>query len=359
MLISFLVTTPLARSSQQSRIIGLDIARGLAIIGMITAHIGPFGFLGAKNPTDGYPSALFAVLAGVSMSIMASGGLKRGGKAISISRKQLILRGILLTVLAICLGLVQQSVAVVLFEISLTFMLLWWMPAVRTRWQITTVALLLLGSSVMALLSFPEQPYPLIGWVAYGAVGALLHRTFIHTQPRIHLGVGLIGIAVAALGLWVRVGDEDPATKTHLWLASTAPHSGGVFDLFFSLGAALGILGLSLYISHNPRVLLRPLQATGSMALTAYLVHILSAGPLLDHEVAQYNKEQEQLYHAGAPQVPGKTDAELYSHPLLWVGTIGGLLVFAPLWKQRFRRGPAEWAMYRSIEAIVPRSPKE
>lgn len=92
-------------SAPTKRIIGIDIARGLAIIGMITAHIGPLGFLGAHNPTDGYPSALFAVLAGVSMSIMASG-----------SRKQLVLRGVLLSLLAVVLGLVQQSIAVVLLR---------------------------------------------------------------------------------------------------------------------------------------------------------------------------------------------------------------------------------------------------
>lgn len=355
MIISLAVTTPLA---PPSRIIGLDIARGLAIIGMITAHIGPLGFLGAKNPTDGYPSALFAVLAGVSMSIMASSGLKRGGSAMSTSRKQLILRGLLLTVLAIALGIAQKSIAVVLFEIALTFILLWWMPAIGTRWQVLTVILLLVGSTIMAFLSFPEQPYPIIGWVAYGATGALLHRIFIPAHPSTHLLAGLVGVIIATAGLFSRVSDEDPATKSHLLLASTAPHSGGIFDLVFSLAAAIGVLGLSLYLSHKPHLLMRPLQAMGSMALTAYLVHILSAGPLLDHQVAPYNQEQEKLYHAGAPQVPGKTDAELYSHPLLWVGTIGGLLVFAPLWKQRYRRGPAEWAMYRSIEAVIPRNPK-
>lgn len=364
-------------SAPTKRIIGIDIARGLAIIGMVTAHIGPLGFLGAHNPTDGYPSALFAVLAGVSMSIMASG-----------SRKQLVLRGVLLSLLAVVLGLVQQSIAVVLFEISLTFMLLWWLPAVATAWQVLSVIGLLGASAVMAAVVFPNQPYPILGWMAYGAFGALLHRIFIPATPRTHLVYGLLGVAVGACGVVIRIGEGDPQLKTNLWLAATAAHSGGIFDLLFSLGAAVGVIGLSLYLGNN--CFLKPVQAMGSMALTCYLVHIISAGPLLDYQVARFNEEQAKIHQASALQVPGvptrveeeavrqseapgkpqetagaaadlggsSKEETLYSHPVLWVGTIAGLMLGASVWKARFRRGPAEWVMYRVLEAAVPRKAK-
>ena len=49
---------------------GIDLARGLAIVGMVFAHLGPTGFDGGviadytTTAFAGYPSALFAVLAG-------------------------------------------------------------------------------------------------------------------------------------------------------------------------------------------------------------------------------------------------------------------------------------------------------
>ena len=58
------------------RILGLDIARGLAILGMAGAHIGetePFQWLDPATWTDlvhGRSSILFAVLAGISIALM-------------------------------------------------------------------------------------------------------------------------------------------------------------------------------------------------------------------------------------------------------------------------------------------------
>lgn len=59
---------------------GIDLARGLAIVGMVFAHLGPTGFDGGvvadytSTAFAGYPSALFAVLAGVSLGLFHERG---------------------------------------------------------------------------------------------------------------------------------------------------------------------------------------------------------------------------------------------------------------------------------------------
>ena len=61
-----------------SRIVGIDIARCLALVGMIATHVlaarNPDGSLGfAEVVAGGRASALFAVLAGVSLALMSGG----------------------------------------------------------------------------------------------------------------------------------------------------------------------------------------------------------------------------------------------------------------------------------------------
>ena len=62
-----------------ARIVGVDIARGLAVLGMFGAHVGvqrSFDWLEPSTWSDvinGRSSILFAVLAGVSIAIISSG----------------------------------------------------------------------------------------------------------------------------------------------------------------------------------------------------------------------------------------------------------------------------------------------
>lgn len=67
-----------------SRLTGLDLARGVAVLGMYAAHLGPSSGEGLNAlfmVFDGRSAALFAVLAGVSLALMSGGREPRSGIA--------------------------------------------------------------------------------------------------------------------------------------------------------------------------------------------------------------------------------------------------------------------------------------
>lgn len=80
---------PIAGASDGSavdRLVGIDLARGLAVFGMYAAHVGPDpgegGLVGnLMELTHGRSSALFAVLAGFSILLITGRNAPKSGVA--------------------------------------------------------------------------------------------------------------------------------------------------------------------------------------------------------------------------------------------------------------------------------------
>ncbi|MEZ2122899.1 heparan-alpha-glucosaminide N-acetyltransferase domain-containing protein [Corynebacterium sp. CCM 9203] len=288
-----------------SRVAGIDVARALAIVGMMFAHIGisedSFTGNAAHILATGLPSALFAVLTGVSLGFMGQSGAIAGGECLASSRSKLYVRGMLVVVIGLALTYMQSRIAVVLMAIGIEIILL--TPAVRWRTRTLLIwwaVLFLLGAAVTTLLRLSDfypmlitLGYPLPAWLLYGITGILLHRHLIYSGPRAWTVAATIGAVVAGLGIWwwrldvLDIGHDSPFFDFHdpdltvardLFL-SAAPHSGGLGDVLVSVGAAVTTVGLCLLACHVrwAEVLLYPLRATGSMALTVYVAHVLTA----------------------------------------------------------------------------------
>nr|WP_272493960.1 heparan-alpha-glucosaminide N-acetyltransferase domain-containing protein [Corynebacterium pygosceleis] len=296
---------PPAPVGNGSRVAGIDVARALAIFGMMFAHIGVPGDSPAGDAAHllatGLPSSLFAVLAGVSLGFMGSAGAAAGGENLASSRSRLYVRGMLVVAIGLGLTYVQSMIAVVLMAIGIEIILL--APAVRWRTRTLVIwwaVLFLAGAAVTTLLRLGDfypvlitLGYPLPAWLLYGITGILLHRHLIYSGPRRWTTAAVIGAVVAGLGTWwwrldvLDIGHDSPpfdfqdpnlAVAGDLFL-SAAPHSGGLGDVVVSVGASVATVGLCLLACHARRagVLLYPLRATGSMALTVYVAHVLTA----------------------------------------------------------------------------------
>ncbi len=402
----------------KNRIHGYDLARALAIVGMVFVHLASYSFPGAAL-ASGYSSALFAVLAGVSTSLMMASGNAAGGAELGIARHRLLVRGVLIMALGIALSSVQSGVVVVLQSIA--WILLALGPV--TRWRTARVwallaGLVVVGPAVAAAASFvgfsgPELAgaYPLLAWLAYGTAGILIHRLLTHNLVAQAVAV-VVGFAAAAASYPLRYGGWEPGAGPSLVqqgdfapqepslgifllsYGSWEPHSGGVIDVLCSLLFATAIISACLLLCRAAIVCKAayPLRAMGSMALSVYVAHALTAGWLVggfvpalpvgeetdsaagpEHEMpwsvyqdkvagaADYDeyyaadaKWWDRYYAEQAELAPGEEEAlPAAGHNLAFWLTLALGSAGAMAWRMRFRRGPMETAVNRTIDAAV------
>ena len=285
---------------------GIDLARGLAIVGMVFAHLGPTGFDGGviadytTTAFAGYPSALFAVLAGVSLGLFH----ERGADDPVRTRLATLVRGVILLVAGTLMSMVQSTIAIVLSTIAVIYLLLFWLPRCKT-WVIAVIIAVLaavssVGFVLVDLVPFGFElfmpPYPVLAWLTYGAVGVLVHRFLVGNTKAQAIAV-VPALLLAAVGFVIRVNnaavvpDEllvdaaepqfDSAPLVQLLLTqSFEPHTGMFGDLLASITCAIAVICLCCLLCQVrwANILAYPLRAVGAMALTTYVAHVFIAG---------------------------------------------------------------------------------
>src|SRR5690349_16459553 len=98
------------------RIVGLDVARCLALLGMVATHVfderGPDGGLTTGQwLAGGRASALFAVLAGVTLALMTGGRTPVVGRERLAATAAIAVRALLVAVLGMALALADSGIA--------------------------------------------------------------------------------------------------------------------------------------------------------------------------------------------------------------------------------------------------------
>ncbi|WJZ03346.1 heparan-alpha-glucosaminide N-acetyltransferase domain-containing protein [Corynebacterium freiburgense] len=405
-------------AAASTRLHGIDLARALAIIGMVYAHVGPVEtntlLLKIGDAlTTGYASATFAVLAGVSLSIISH-------TPSPTTTHRLLTRGILLMAIGTFLELIQSSIVVVLVAIGIIFVLLPPVARWKTRWVLLLFLLFLtlgpLAQTIALVLhtsvDILSVPYPAFAWLTYGTLGILIHRHVVHSLAWQCL-LFIIGAGLATASVFARPHfTENITVPAPLWsYLNPEPHYGGLFDVLASCGAAAAAIACSLFITRITVRPLYPLRALGAMSLTFYVCHVLTAGPILDasnqadsavpkpgavttmtatnnskpaiaptdpmeihwHEYQalvqshdtynEFSKPELEFYNrifAEERENNKNFVAESPNHtPVFWITLISGI-IFAPIWRFFFRRGPLEWAMHHIIERSVrPEKSKE
>jgi uncharacterized membrane protein YeiB len=326
------------------RVAGVDAARGVALLGMVAVHVVPplrpdgsvsTAFLIAA----GRSSALFALLAGVGLALLAGGPTRRIGQDLTRVRLAVLVRAALLVLIGLLLGPLESGVAVILvyygllFAVAVPFLALG--PRALTGLAVGVAVVVPVLSHLLRRLlppaslavpttDFFDRPwlgsvseltltgyYPVLPWLAYllagMAVGSLRLR-----DPRVAarllvggllLAVGARAVSELLLGplggldvlrglrpelfglpldtaLTVGLFGTTPA-DSWWWLAVAAPHTATPLDLATTTGSSLAVLGLLLLVLQRPHVWAEPLVAVGGMPLTLYTLHVvLLAGPL-------------------------------------------------------------------------------
>ncbi|SES97874.1 DUF418 domain-containing protein [Geodermatophilus poikilotrophus] len=363
--------SPTVEPARPGRVTGVDVARGVALFGMMAVHVWDAIEDGAPTPSTvvagGRSAAMFAVVAGVSIAFLSGGRRRLQGRARGAAAAGIAVRALAIGLIGLLLGLLGTGIEVILPAYAVLFLL--------------AVPLLGLSSAVLGLLAaafatlgpvllvatadgelphlhatnptpltvvteplgllgalFLTGPYPVVVYLAYLCAGMAVGRLDL-TSRRVAawlLGGGLTLAVVAKtvsdvllypLGgldrLAATTGEDatallwEPEQESSWWyLALSGPHAHTTLDVVHATGSALAVLGAALLLTRVPVVdrLLRPLQAAGSMTLTLYSAHILviAVGVFDDWGLA------------------------------LYLFLVTGSLLFASLWRRRRAQGPLE-----------------
>ena len=314
-----------APASGRGRILGVDAARAVALVGMFATHIFPLragdGATLTGAVASGRASALFAVLAGVGVAL-ATGGPQRpdGARAHLGAAVALVVRGVLVGALGLTLVALDPPVAVILAYYGLLFVVaapLLRLPAtVLAAGAILACALTPVVSQLLRA-GLPDGPgeqagwpalaepgellvtlaltgyYPVLTWTTYLLAGMAVGRLDLG-RPRVAAGLLAGGAALAvaahtASALLLAAGGADAlgaeATQRRYgttpagswwWLAVDAPHSGSPLDLAATTGSALAVLGGMLLLAQWARPLVQVPSALGAAPLTIYTLHVVA-----------------------------------------------------------------------------------
>lgn len=356
------------------RIVGLDVARCIALVGMIATHslestTPDGGVTVVQQIAAGRASALFAVLAGVSLALMSGGTTPvRGAEARAVSAG-LAVRAGAIAVLGLALGGVSSGVLVILAYYGVLFLL--GIPFLR----LTARPLALLGavwvlvvpvvmhvvrrhlaeapveSPTFASLADPLQlavqltvtgSYPAVPWLGYLLVGMALGRLDL-TRWRTAWTLVVVGVGVALASWWgskvlvARPGVREELeqtltgpyaslefalqhglfgttpTGTGWWLAVDAPHSGTPFDLAATIGSSLAVIGCCLVVGRLLPTLAAVVFGAGAMTLTLYSGHLMLRSPafLPDHDTRTFLIHVAIVMAVGAAYRLGRTPGPL------------------------------------------------
>lgn len=350
----------------RSRIGGIDMARALAIVGMVMVHVGPEDAPGgdllaaAYRAPHGRASVLFVVLAGIGVSLLA-GGQDRRRRGATAGR--LVWRSIVLLPAGLWLQTRAPMVAVILQYYAVYFLVALAALRLTDRWLLVgAAASALLGPALVIRLQqvaphlyqfgVPRWSdatrivrdigvtgyYPVVVWTAPLLLGMWIGRRDLRspdTARRMVAG----GAAVAAVGFVasdVLLALLGPPTSSVDWrrLAAIVPHNEMPLWVLTSSAIAVAVLGVCVLIVRMLPTVTWPLVAFGQLALSAYVLHLL----VLDLAPAWLVRDT-----VGAA----------------WVSvtrfTVVALLL-ATAWRARAPRGPFEVLLRAPWAATTPRA---
>jgi len=307
----------------RDRLVGLDVARCLALLGMVATHVlderTPAGDLTtAQWLAGGRASALFAVLAGVSLALMTREPLR--GRPLARRALGIAARALLIGLLGLVLGALGTGIAIILTYYGVLFVLALPFTTLRVRALLPLTVVWVVATPVVSHLVRPHLPergfdspafaqlghpgqlasellltgyYPAVPWLAYLLAGLVLGRLDLRDTSLLG-GLALGGLSLAVLATQVSRTLADPAVAAEnatgmfgttpadgdwAWLLLVAPHSATPLDLAQTIGSAVLVIALCLLLE---QLLPRPASSVlavvfgaGAATLTLYTLHVV------------------------------------------------------------------------------------
>ncbi len=352
----------------KNRIVGIDVARALAVIGMIIVNFKiAFGERGGEiaklfaSVFEGKASALFVVLAGIGIAFMSNNAIKNNDKQkLAKTRIKICKRAIFLLVIGlffipiwqadilhfygiymlITLLLISSSRKLI-FSVVLTLVLVYPLMMLilnyDTGWNFETFEYsdLLSVSGFLRNLFF-NGFHPVIPWTAFMLLGLwfgkhdLSNERFIKKSIKVSSIIFIVTLIISKASIkFLAEGDQSVAAELKEILA-TSPMP--PLPIYMISGSSIAILVISICVliakKYHSHLIIIALSKTGQLALTFYIVHIVIGMGILESinstKMGYYSIEFSVIY------------ALLFS--LLCI-------IFAMIWNNYRKIGPLEWVL--------------
>ncbi len=356
----------------KKRVIGYDLARALAVFGMVIVNFkivmgaeqkGPAWLAALVGLLDGRAAATFVVLAGAGISLLSQNGRMLGDhKRLSRGRHMLLKRAIFLFIVGLVytpiwpadiLHFYGAYIAVAALLLAAASRRLWWYSGAlvfgfvvlfftldyEQGWNWSTLEYndFWTPSGLIRNLLY-NGFHPVIPWLAFLLVGNVLGRQNMSaTAVRRRVFLWGAGVAIfAEIMSWILVkslsfGTNPTDQEAIAAVFGTGPMPPMPLYMLAGAGTACAVISASIAFGARYRnaAWLRPFVATGQLALTLYVAHVVFGMGLLEF----MGRLQNQTL--------------LFSLAASIVFCAAGV-IFAHLWHRRFKRGPLE-AIMRTV----------
>nr|WP_271212798.1 heparan-alpha-glucosaminide N-acetyltransferase domain-containing protein [Rhodococcus wratislaviensis]GLK39509.1 hypothetical protein GCM10017611_63800 [Rhodococcus wratislaviensis] len=324
------------RPTPGTRLIGIDAARGVALLGMMAVH-SLYASDEMGNPTlsftvaAGRAAALFAVLAGVGIALTTGRARVRRADAAGTAAA-LAARAIVIGSIGLALGYTDAELGVVILPFyAVMFVLAIPLVLLPTRAVSLIGVIAAVGVPVIiealgqhlpesiqespSLIDLIDNPggwlvellltgeFPALPWMAYLCAGLVIGRlrlSSVRVAAVLLLSGTVLAVATSVLSqvLLYRIGGFEQIvagrgvtseqldeilvfgadgrlgdSATWWWLAVDAPHTSTPLDLLGTIGSSVGVLGAMLLLGHI-------VSPTARRALSWVLLPLAAAGSM-------------------------------------------------------------------------------
>ncbi len=352
-----------------NRIIGYDLARAAAVFGMVVVNFkivmgagerGPEWLLSLVGRLEGRAAATFVVLAGAGISLFSQEGRTRDDRErLSLDRLTLLKRALLLFVIgalytpiwpADILHFYGVYIAVAAFLLAAPSARLWTLAVSLVLafclllllfdyeqgwdWSSLSYAGLWTPAGMFRHLVF-NGFHPVVPWLAFLLLGMILGRLDMKSRVlrrRVFAwgaGLAVLSELLSRFSVATLSAQSDPVDRGAIAaIFGTEPMPPVPLYMIAGGGSACAVIAAAIAIGERcgSSVWLRPFLATGQLALTLYVGHVIVG--------------------MGALETIGRLENQTLQFSV-WASVLfcGAGVAFAHVWRRRFERGPLEAAV--------------
>lgn len=316
-----------AKAPPKKRVTAVDAARCLALIGMMGIHVLPEAHGDVPSLTwvlfAGRASAMFALLAGVSLAFSAGGTRRLRGRPLKAAMAGVAARAVVIMAFGLTLAYAGPDVEIILAYYGAMFLLAVPLLGLTPRvLAVLSVGFALVGpvllQAVRGVLPGPAEDnlnfgvlfthplttagqllftgfYPAVPWMAYMCAGLAIGKLDLASRRTaawlLGSGACLAVVAWAVSGLLMvnrlgmspgraagllTAGDDPPVPENSwTWLVAASPYSSMPLELLHTIGTSMVVLGTLILAGKYIHQIIDVLAPAGSMTLTLYSGHLL------------------------------------------------------------------------------------